>query len=94
MQEKSDNLRRLNVSAMGNSKFKFSQNENKAAFKSSENRFEWQTKKMKNVNLEVKKINNNYNKNLYSDGKWENLINTNYEKKKKISKSDARQPRT
>ena len=33
MQEKSDNLRRLNVSAMGNSKFKFSQNENKAAFK-------------------------------------------------------------
>lgn len=55
-------------------------------FKSSEVRFEWQTKKFKNEDIQGNALGHEFNRNNYSNGKWDNLINNNAPKETRRSK--------
>jgi hypothetical protein len=83
IKRKSDALRKLQVSSVMNSQFIVTQGIRKCAFKSTEPRFQWQTKYDKGEEINGKKGNHHHNEKNYSQGKWDQLLD----------KSDVSKPR-
>jgi len=90
IKKKSDALRKLNVSSVMNSRFGVEQGLRKSAFRSTEPRFQWQTKYDKGEEINGRGGNHQYGHKNFSQGKWDQLLEkSSITKQRRLSKASS-----